>query len=60
MFGKLRDIQVQILKLESIDQTPEIIEYLAFLKKDELELNGKVSKFCKKKELEFPTIKKKH
>lgn len=59
LFGKLRDIQVQILKLESIDQTPEIIEYLAFLKVKESDLKEVVRKFCKKKELEFPTIKKK-
>jgi len=59
LFGKLRDIQVQILKLESIDQTPEIMKYLAFLSEDEKELKEKVRRFCKKKELEFPTIKKK-
>jgi len=60
LFGKLRDVQVQLLKLESIDQSPEIIDYLSFLKADELELKEKVSKFCKKKELEFPVIKKKY
>ena len=59
LFGKLRDIQVQILKLESTDQTPEILEYLASLLDAENELKEKVHKFCKKKELEFPTIKKK-
>ena len=59
LFGKLRDIQVQILKLEIIDQTPEILEYLAALRDGEYELKEKVHKFCKKKELEFPTIKKK-
>jgi len=59
LFGKLRDIQVQLLKLESIDQTPEIMEYLAFLKQLESELKEKVRKFSKKKDLEFPTIKKK-
>jgi len=59
LFGKLRDIQVQILKLESTDQTPEILEYLAALRDGENELKEKVHKFCQKKELEFPTIKKK-
>jgi len=59
LFGKLRDIQVQILKLEGTDQTPEIFDYLAYLREGEKELKDKVRKFCKKKELEFPTIKKK-
>jgi len=59
LFGKLRDIQVQILKLESTDQTPEILEYIAALRDGEHEFKEKVHKFCKKKELEFPTIKKK-
>lgn len=59
LFGKLRDIQVQILKLESTEPTPETIEYLAFLKELELELQIKVQKFCKKKKLVFPSIKKK-
>ena len=60
LFGKLRDIQVQIIKLESTDQTPEILEYLAALRDGEHELKEKVRKFSKKKELEFPTIKKKY
>jgi len=59
LFGKLRDIQVQILKLESLEQTHEIIKYHTYLKEFESELKGKVTKFCKKKELEFPNIKKK-
>jgi CHAD domain-containing protein len=59
LFGKLRDIHVQLLKLESIDQTPEIMDYHAFLKQVETELKTKVSRFCKKKDLEFPIIKKK-
>ena len=59
LFGKLRDIQVQILKLESIDQTPVIIDYLAFLKARESELKVVVRKYSRKKVLEFPTIKKK-
>ncbi|HEY5589855.1 MAG TPA: CHAD domain-containing protein [Paludibacter sp.] len=57
LFGKLRDIQVQILKLESIELTQDSIGYLAFLKGLELKLKEKVSKFCKKKKLVFPSIK---
>ena len=60
LFGKLRDIQVQVLKLEKIEQTPEIMDYLAFLKEREEELKEKVRKFFKKKELEFPVLKKKN
>ena len=59
LFGKLRDIQVQMLKLESLEQTPEIIKYHTYLKDFESDIKGKVGKFCKKKELEFPNIKKK-
>ena len=59
LFGKLRDIQVQLLKLESIDQTPEIMEYHTFLKQRESELKLKVRRFCKRKDIEFPVIKKK-
>jgi hypothetical protein len=46
------------LKLGSIELTPEITGYVAFLKKVESGLNEQVCKFCKNKELEFPTIKK--
>jgi CHAD domain-containing protein len=60
LFGKLRDVQVQKIKLESIEQTLGIKEYIAFLNETELELKEKVRKFCKKKELEFPDIKKKN
>ncbi|MDR3652276.1 MAG: CHAD domain-containing protein [Paludibacter sp.] len=59
LFGKLRDIQVQISKLESASQTQELVEYFAFLKQQELKLNEKVRKFGKKKQLQFPKIKKK-
>jgi len=59
LFGKLRDIQVQMLKVESLEQTPDLIKYLTYLKKIELELKEKVSRFCRKKELIFPVIKKK-
>ena len=60
LFGKLRDIQIQILKIESIEPTPELQEYLLFLKTGEKDIKDKVRKFNKKKELEFPVIKKKN
>jgi len=60
LFGKLRDIQVQLMKLESINQTREILEYIAFLKTRELKLKQKVHRYSETKELAFPTIKKKH
>jgi len=60
LFGKLRDVQVQLLKLESFDPTPEMTEYLAFLKERELKFREKVDTFCRKKELDFPAIKKKN
>ena len=59
LFGQLRNIQVQVLKLESVAQTTEVAKYLAFLKMNELKLSEKVIRFCKKKDLEFPSIKKK-
>jgi len=57
LFGKLRDIQVQILKLESMDQPQEWIEYLQHLKELELKYIGKVAMFAKKKRVVFPTLK---
>jgi CHAD domain-containing protein len=57
LFGKLRDIQVQILKLESIERIPEITDYYVFLKEEELSLKEEVRKFGKKKKLVFPEIK---
>ena len=59
LFGKLRDIQVQIEKLESSEINTELIEYLEFLKEKEVKLKLKVCKFSKKKKLKFPEIKKK-
>jgi CHAD domain-containing protein len=59
LFGKLRDIQVQIQKIENSELNVELNEYLEFLKEKELKLKEKVSKFSKKKELKFPKIKKK-
>ncbi len=58
LFGKLRDIQVQLLKLGTIEPTPEILEYMAYLKTSELKLKQKVRRFSEKKELAFPMIKK--
>jgi len=60
LFGKLRDIQIQIMKIEIIELTPELQEYLLFLKTQENEIKEKVRKFCKKKELDFPVIKKRN
>jgi CHAD domain-containing protein len=57
LFGKLRDIQVQIERLESTEQTPQLIEYHEFLKRKEIKLKTKVQKFSKRKEIKFPTIK---
>ncbi|MEI8047109.1 MAG: CHAD domain-containing protein [Bacteroidota bacterium] len=59
LFGKLRDIQVQIEKLGKAELTPSLIEYLEFLKTKELKLREKVRKFSKKEKLKFPVIKKK-
>jgi len=59
LFGRLRDIQVQIERLENTEQYPQLIEYLEFLKEKEVKLKEKVCKFSKKKELKFPKIKKK-
>jgi len=59
LFGKLRDVQVQILKLESMDQSPEFIDYLTFLKHKEVKLKVKTDRLSKKKEIEFPVLKNK-
>lgn len=56
IFGKLRDIQVQKLKLDSLGGTNEIHEYLKFLKDSEKKEKEKIRKFCKKKRLVFPEI----
>ncbi len=58
LFGKLRDIQVQIMKLESVEQSSEITIYLSHLKERELKIRGKVGKFCIKKKLKFPSLSK--
>lgn len=58
LFGQLRDIQVQIEKIESLGQNVQLIDYLEYLKEKEVKLKEKVSKFSKKKKLKFPKIKK--
>lgn len=59
LFGKLRDIQVQILTLESNVVSADLAEYQAYLKGRETKLKKQVQRFCKKKKLEFPIIPKK-
>ena len=59
LFGQLRDIQVQILKLESVEPSTETADYLEYLKAIESKTSDKVIRFCKKKALVFPSIKKK-
>ena len=59
LFGKLRDVQVQIMKLESLEQISEITDYYVFLKVEELRIRDEVRRFSKKKKLVFPEIKKK-
>jgi CHAD domain-containing protein len=56
--GKLHDIQVQISKLETVEQTPEISEYLLFLKEKEFKFEEKAYDFCYKKKPVFPLLKK--
>ncbi len=59
IFGKLRDVQVQIMHLESCETNPETAGYLTFIKEKEHKLREKVRKFGKKKKLKFPKVKKK-
>jgi hypothetical protein len=58
-FCQLREIQVRIKLMESVEPTPIFIEYSVFLKKCEIKLESKIRKFCKKKKLVFPTIENK-
>jgi CHAD domain-containing protein len=57
LFGKLRDVQIQILKLEAMELSPEVIDYCVYLNEQEQILKGDVRKFSKKKKLRFPVIK---
>ncbi|MFZ4463550.1 MAG: CHAD domain-containing protein [Bacteroidales bacterium] len=59
LYGKLRDIQVQIDKLENLELNPPFIEYLEFLKVKESKLKEKVHKFSIRNEVKYPLIKKK-
>ncbi len=59
IFGKLRDVQVQIMKLESIEQTPEILEYLNHLKMKEILLKNKILVFSENRKLKFPFVRRK-
>ena len=58
LYGKLRDIQVQLEKLKDVEFTVDLNEYLYFLKDRELELQQKALKFSKKKEIKFPQLDK--
>lgn len=57
LFGKLRDIQIQILKLEKMELQQDWMEYLQHLKVLELKYIKKVAKFSKKKRVDFPSLK---
>ena len=58
LFGKLRDIQVQILTLECIEQNEDTELYLEFLKQKEIKFQQKILSFSKQSRVVFPTIKK--
>ena len=58
ILDKLHDIQVQISKLEAVEQTPEISEYLLFLKEKEFKFEEKAYDFSYKKKPVFPLLKK--
>ena len=57
LFGELRDIQVQVLKLDKMEQKQEWIEYLHYLKALEKKQIKKVARFSEKKRVEFPSLK---
>ena len=58
LYGKLRDIQVQIDKLENTEYTSIVNNYVDFLKVKEQRMLQKVKKFSKKKKLRFPHLDK--
>jgi CHAD domain-containing protein len=58
LFGKLRDIQVQIKKLNNVEPTPDLSEYLYFLTNKEQKAQQKVQKFSNKKDIKFPQLDK--
>jgi hypothetical protein len=59
LLEKTKCIQAQIVKLQSVESSLEAKEYLDILVKRKLKLEEKLHKFCKRKKLKFPTIKKK-
>jgi CHAD domain-containing protein len=59
LFGKLRDVQVQILKLEDVQLNAGLSDYLSMLKEKELQLKEKAQRFTKKKKVVFPKLNKK-
>lgn len=59
LFGKLRDVQVQILKLEDVQLNVGLSDYLSMLKEKELQLKEKAQRFSKKKKVVFPKLNKK-
>lgn len=54
------DTQFGIAKLESAAQPEVVADYLTYLKKQETDLVSKIQDFISRKELEFPTVKKKN
>jgi len=58
LFGKLRDIQVQLENLDKSELQTELIGYQHFLKKREVKVQEKVRKFSKKKVIKFPKLDK--
>lgn len=55
-----RDTQFRIAKLESVAQPEAVTDYLAYLKKQEKDLISQIQDFNNRKELEFPSVKKKN
>ena len=56
LYGKLRDIQVQIIIIKSKDNTREFSDYFSFLKKSESKLRENTTKFSNKHKVRFPKI----
>ena len=56
LYGKLRDIQVQIIILKSKDSARKFPDYFSFLKDSELKLRENTTKFRNKHKVRFPEI----
>lgn len=56
LFGKLRDIQVQLIKLEKYEGKYNLKNYIDYLKKTEKKLIKEIRSFSKKSKLEFPVL----